>query len=501
MNNETSPTASQSNDQRVVRYFHAVNSGDLIASMPGMRHRFRKSGRKAVIYQKLNQRGHYMEGSTHPLTDGHGTLVTMNEGMLKLLKPLVESQEYIEALLPFDGQEFDVDLNRIHDGTFVNMPYGPIQMWPWFVFPALRCDLSESWITVSLNDKINVSGTNNKYARKLEDCLILNFTERYRNTTLNYQFLRKFKDRLVFAGTQKEFELFTGAWKLDIPYLQVNDFLELAQAIAGAKGFLGNQSMCWNIAEALKVPRACEYFSRAPNCFPQGEGGALYLYQGDVEDWVFQLMNESRTKLMCPVCETENESTFSKQNTDYYRCKNCQTLYSRYLQQEEKVGGEAFEGRSEQNAGRIERIKKLQVVKVLDYGCGNGELVEDAVNSGLQVLGYDKYNPNYNKLPEGAGTFDCVTMVEVIEHTYAPYSELDEIHGLLRDNGFLYIETSFADFLDMNDHYVDPSKGHCTIWSYKGMDMVMKQKGFALAGVINRNTRVYYKEKTGGTEA
>jgi 2-polyprenyl-3-methyl-5-hydroxy-6-metoxy-1,4-benzoquinol methylase len=477
-----------------ISYFHAVNSGDIISTMAGIRHDCYKNNRKAIIYQKLNQIGHYMEGSVHPLKDGLGNMVTMNEAMLKMLKPLVEAQDYIEKLVPFDGEKCDVDLNRIHDGTFVNMPYGPIQMWTWFVFPFLRCDLSEPWLIVPYNDSINVSGVNNKYPRKIEDCIIINFTERYRNTAINYQFLRRYKKSMVFAGTEHEYKLFTGMWKLDIPYLQVNDFLELAQAINQCKLFIGNQSMCWNIAEALKVPRACEYFARAPNCFPFGKDGALYLYQGDVEDYVNQIMNADKSKLLCPVCDTDNHSEFVKEGVDYYKCSNCETLYSKYLEQNNMLGGlhgDETTVRSEQNAGRIERFKKMGVNILLDYGCGNGELVKDAMEAGMQVFGYDKYSEEYKHIP--GGQVECVSLIEVIEHMYAPYNELDEINNLLLPGGLLYVETSFSDFLTMTDEYVDPLKGHHTIWSYKGMDMQMKAHGFEIAGIINRNTRVYKK--------
>ena len=318
----------------IISFYHCVNSGDLLANLSGIRATCRKDNVKALIYQKIDQIGHYYEGASHPLVDGQGNMVTMTDKMLAMLKPLIMAQDYIEDVKAHDGEKFDVDLNRIHNGVFVNMPYGPIQMWPWFVFPFMRCDLSEQWLHVPENKTLNVSGVNNKYPRKLEDCLILNFTERYRNTKIEYQFLRRYMNRLIFAGTDKEYNLFCSQWKLDIPYLQVNDFLELAQAIAGAKGFLGNQSMCWNIAEAMKVPRICEYFARAPNCFPFGKDGALFLYQGDVEECVMKIMNADRSTLPCPVCTISNSSSFTKSDVDYYTCKACGTIYSKYLQQE-----------------------------------------------------------------------------------------------------------------------------------------------------------------------
>ena len=131
----------------------------------------------------------------------------------------------------------------------------------------------------------------------------------------------------------------------------------------------------------------------------------------------------------------------------------------------------------------------MGVTSLIDFGCGHGELLEDMANTGIQAFGYDKYNEDYAIMPKVK--VDCVSMIEVMEHLTSPFEELNVIVGALKPNGLLYIETSFADFLDMSSDYIDPVKGHCTIFSYASMDFLMKQKGFVLDKIINRNTRVY----------
>jgi hypothetical protein len=89
--------------------------------------------------------------------------------------------------------------------------------------------------------------------------------------------------------------------------------------------------------------------------------------------------------------------------------------------------------------------------------------------------------------------YDVVTMVEVIEHTHAPFDELDEIYKALKKGGKVMIETSFADWLKPEDSYVEPKVGHGIIFTHAGLDHLMKSKGFTPDNHINRNVRVYRK--------
>jgi hypothetical protein len=84
-------------------------------------------------------------------------------------------------------------------------------------------------------------------------------------------------------------------------------------------------------------------------------------------------------------------------------------------------------------------------------------------------------------------------MVEVIEHLSSPFSELDHVYSKLKKGGKVYIETSFSDWLTKEDSYIEPSVGHCTIFSHKGLDYLMQAKGFKVGEHINQNVRVYIK--------
>lgn len=163
------------------------------------------------------------------------------------------------------------------------------------------------------------------------------------------------------------------------------------------------------------------------------------------------------------------------------------------LDQSGKVGGGYEIERNEvENPIRLERVHEQLVGNVLDYGCGNGMLVKYLNDNGIKCDGYDKYNENFNKI-DLSKKYNLITMVEVIEHLSSPYDELDEIFNLLASNGKLIIETSFMDWMEFEEAYIEPSVGHSTIWTHEGLNHMMLSKGFTEGEHINRNVRIYTK--------
>lgn len=231
---------------------HSGNSGDLVSSLPGLRELYRKTGKKIRLYLWLNRHAHYYEGAVHPVKNGE-VQVMLNSYMQEALKPLIESQDYIESCQVWNGEHIDVNLDRIREVN-LNMSAGTLSRWYFQVFPDMACDLSEPWLQVELLK------TNR---------IIVNRTQRYLNPMMEYHLLRDYED-VWFAGTAAEHKIFCEEFGLDIPHLFVNDFYDLARAIAGCRFFIGNQSMCFQIAEGLKVPRIFESCYACQNVIPVG---------------------------------------------------------------------------------------------------------------------------------------------------------------------------------------------------------------------------------------
>ncbi len=259
------------------RIKHSVNIGDLWAAMGALKKYYEVTKRKVIICQSCAQVALYYQGASHPTVNSEGVNVCMNDAMFDMCKPLVESQEYIEAFEKYTGQKIDIDFDVIRGRTFVNLPNGAIQQWIPLAFPDLQFDLTKAWINIEGECPEHIS-------KQVKGKVILNFTERYRNDKIDYFFLQNYAPDLIFAGTEKEHFLFCNRWQLNIPRLIDNDFLELAHALKESRFLFGVQSQCWNLAEAMKTPRLLEICSFAANCqMMMGENSYGFLHQVGAE--------------------------------------------------------------------------------------------------------------------------------------------------------------------------------------------------------------------------
>lgn len=208
----------------------------------------------------------------------------------------------------------------------------------------------------------------------------------------------------------------------------------------------------------------------------------------------------------CPICNNPLQYLLKKGDTDYMQCESCRTIFCNELDQDNKVGGQHEEGRALQNDIRLDRVEKMlgsigkENARILDYGTGNGFLVDYLNEHGWKCDGFDPYNPKYSRIPNN-GIYDLVTMIEVVEHTVAPFMEIDFISRKLKSGAGLYIETGFFDIavednIPLNEYiYIEPSAGHSTIFSHHGLDYMLLLKGYRTKRHFDRNVRLYQKIK------
>jgi 2-polyprenyl-6-hydroxyphenyl methylase/3-demethylubiquinone-9 3-methyltransferase len=119
--------------------------------------------------------------------------------------------------------------------------------------------------------------------------------------------------------------------------------------------------------------------------------------------------------------------------------------------------------------------------RFLDYGCGPGMLVEALRQSGFQACGYDRFHPEFSAPP--AGRFDIITCFEVFEHLSDIASVVDELAGLLAEDGILVIGTYLAARpLDLDWWYLSPRSGHICFWTFPALSAVFNPRRLNVAG-------------------
>jgi hypothetical protein len=144
---------------------------------------------------------------------------------------------------------------------------GSIPHWYFWLF-GVSSDLSQPWIEIR-----PPSLARNK--------IVLARSSRYRNPSINYSFLRGMGE-LDFVGTQSEFQDMLRILP-QLRHVECADFLQLARVINSARLFIGNQSLPFALAEAMKVPRIVEIYPPIPNVIPTGGQAGEAFFQANFE--------------------------------------------------------------------------------------------------------------------------------------------------------------------------------------------------------------------------
>lgn len=267
--------------EQITTFLHNGSIGDVWASLPSLKEYHRKTGRKVLLYLVNGTKAFYYDGAVHPTKNQAGEQVMLNEEVISMMIPLLKAQDYISDAKIWSNQPINFDLNVIRT-TFVNMPYHTLSMWYPIVWPDVACDHSKQYIFVPDSEKVLA-----------KDKIIITRSERYLNPNINYNFLKKYEDRILFVGTELEYQIFKLRFGLKIERLIISDFLELAQALKQCKFHLSNQTQAFQISEGLKIPRVVELCSYAPNVTPIGENAFYFYAQDAIPYYVSVLLGET----------------------------------------------------------------------------------------------------------------------------------------------------------------------------------------------------------------
>jgi hypothetical protein len=234
-----------------------------------------------LIVKTLGGGGFYY-GPSHP------SATTSHKVKNKLLEDLLYNQEYIysfgytdkmfwrdlhndriaikeERVLP---KKIFFDKKNIFERNIINKipnlfwtPSGPEMLYMPLIysiserFSVDKHLYKEPWIEVP-----------NKYMHDKK--IIINRTSRYNNDLQFYvDIINKNEAKNCgFIGTEKEYNSFIEQTSLKIDHVITKDLLEAAIAIKNSRIFVGNQSSCMALAEALKHTTFQEVSLSVPNC-------------------------------------------------------------------------------------------------------------------------------------------------------------------------------------------------------------------------------------------
>ncbi len=269
-------------------FLHSGTIGDVWAAIPAINEYHRKTGRQAILYLENGHVAEYYTGAVHPTKSADGAQVMLNEAMINMMVPLLNAQPSISEAKTWNQEPIEIDLNLFRT-TFVNLPYGCISRWQFYTYPDLTCDLSKVWLAVPDSEKDLAKGK-----------IIITRSERYRNESIDYSFLKPYEDNLLFCGTMREYNNFCMSYDLNIRKLTITNFLELAQAIKQCRFHVSNQTMAAQLSAGLKIPRIVEVCSFAQNVIPVGENAYDFFAQKGLE-YAFNKLNGTESEYIATV--------------------------------------------------------------------------------------------------------------------------------------------------------------------------------------------------------
>ena len=218
-------------------YRHSGTFGDLIYSLSAVK---KMGGGTFAVHleniEKCVAQYGYRPNEVDPMHKGRFRTTDFD-----LIRPLLSRQSYIDKVTVWTG-DHDVDLDQFRGVLFRGFEGNYVQAYCMtFGLPFAKEVLNEAWLEA---DPVRIAP------------VVINRTFRYRcpNGTGTWQNLLEqanISQNGVFVGTKDEHEDFEKSTGFSVNYYPVQDFKELADVVAGADLFMGNQSAAYSIAMGL----------------------------------------------------------------------------------------------------------------------------------------------------------------------------------------------------------------------------------------------------------
>ncbi|HMJ06003.1 MAG TPA: class I SAM-dependent methyltransferase [Chthoniobacterales bacterium] len=136
------------------------------------------------------------------------------------------------------------------------------------------------------------------------------------------------------------------------------------------------------------------------------------------------------------------------------------------------------------------RLRKLGVTRILDFGCGFGQFLEMCRLFRLEAHGVDRSSARrsgagvqiHAELEDVPGTFDAITLFEVLEHLDDPMTTLLDLKTRLNPGGLMIVEvpdtSGVSSFTDRQSYYKIHPLDHINAFTPESLVGMMSRAGF-----------------------
>jgi ADP-heptose:LPS heptosyltransferase len=225
----------------MISFTHAGKLGDILYSLY-----FCKELSASFQYDKFNYNLLINKKPSDFCKDVSGEIM-LSRKSAEFIKPLLENLPFIQDVTIVEKSsraENNVDLNLFRSGA-INQFGCEIREW-YYTF-CKRTLPQEFWMPL-------ISAKPNP---KYKDKILFTLTERNVNVMVDYKQLEQFREHLTFIGTVREHCAFQEKY-FDLERAELtkeDNLLTVAQYLAGAKGYMANQSGFFALAELMKINR------------------------------------------------------------------------------------------------------------------------------------------------------------------------------------------------------------------------------------------------------
>jgi len=233
--------------KKVKTFKHSGDLGDIIFSLPTIR-----ALGGGILY--LDPEG----GKSESLVIGtdQGDKTKLNKASIDSLKPLLESQPYIERVDYYSGDKVDYNLDTFRKHVIFNNPNVRFNNLADAHLEAFRLPQKErdkTWITI---DKETIPGKST----------IITRSTRYQGNHAFWGHLcqKENLDACIFLGHEKEHDIFEWTFNVKIEYVKTPTLVDACKLIAGADKVYCNANALHAMAEAMKKPLVLEVFRPFP---------------------------------------------------------------------------------------------------------------------------------------------------------------------------------------------------------------------------------------------